>query len=352
MVSIGELETTVVGSYPRYPKLLNRDFDARWLVVPSTNLDLGWKGKENVGSLQDEAVRWVAREQERAGIDIISDGEQRRGHYVLYHCQRLAGFDFVDRKEKPLRGGTRTELVPTIKGKVERKGGFLAEEFRFAQSLTKKKVKVTLPGPLTIVDSVVDTYYGNEKELASDIAYALRGEVEELAKAGCEHIQIDEPAFLWETEKFFDFGLDTLKSCFGELEGVRKLVHICRGYPNPKKDVKAEKERYHDVIGALSKSRVDGISIEDAHENLELAVFEEFGDKQVILGCVDIGSEQIERVEKIEKRVKEVLKVVPPNRLALAPDCGLLLLKPEIAQAKLANIAKAAESVKRNLGLK
>jgi len=340
------LKTTVIGSYPRYPKLVGDNFKVEWLVSPGDNLDKAWKDKENLKQLQDEATRWAVKDQETAGIDILSDGEQRRGNFVFYHCQHIGGFDFEHKEEKEIRGKTRTELVPTVREPIRHKENYLVNDFNFIKPLTNKEIKVTIAGPLTIADSVNDFYYNDEKKLTIDIAKAINEEVKALAKAGCRAIQFDEPVFIREPKKFFDFGINALHECFKGVEGINTTVHMCRGYPNKEKDVKAEKERYKQVIEALSKSHIDNIAIEDAHDHLDLNVFENFGSKGTVLGVVDIGEEHIETIGEIENRVKEVLQIISPEKLLLAPDCGLLLLKPEIARAKLTNIATAARKIR------
>lgn len=346
---MAKIKTTVIGSYPKYPPLIDKNFDIRWLVSPGENLDKGWKSKKNLEELQQEAIRWAVQEQEEAGIDILTDGEQRRGNFVLYHCQHLAGFDFVNKLEKKLRGGTRSELVPTIKGLVKNKDQFLVNEFEFLKTLTGKEIKVTIPGPLTIIDSSKDLFYNDERMLALDIAKAIRKEVKTLVEAGCKIIQFDEPAFIREPQKFFDYGIDALEECFRDVKDITTIVHICRGYPNKEKDVKAEKANYERVVEALSKTNIDQIAIEDAHEHLDSDIFKKFGSKKIILGVVDIGNKRVETVEEIENRIKEVLTVVPPERLLIAPDCGLLLLNPEIAKAKLTNLVIAARNINKLL---
>lgn len=340
------LTTTVIGSYPKYPLLAGKDFNVRWLVSPGDNLDRAWKNSEHLKQLQDDAVRWAVTEQESAGLDILTDGEQRRGNFVFYHCQHLDGFDFEHKREKPLRGGTRRELVPTITGPIRHRKLFLADEFTFLRSLTKKEIKITMPGPLTIIDSTMDLFYRDERELAMDLAHAIRKEVEALARLGCNIVQFDEPAFLREPGKFHDYGLEALQECFPGVEGIATEVHICRGYPAKEKDVKAEKERYAEVIEALSKSEIDRISVEDAHEHLDTGIFQKFGSKGIILGAVDIGDARVETIQEIAQRIREVLAVVAPERLYIAPDCGLLLLNPDTARAKLAHMVKAAEAVR------
>ncbi|PIN76888.1 hypothetical protein COV17_00575 [Candidatus Woesearchaeota archaeon CG10_big_fil_rev_8_21_14_0_10_36_11] len=342
---MAKIKTTVIGSYPKYPRIIGENFDTKWLVSPGENLDKGWKSKENLEELQQEAIRWAVKEQEKAGIDILTDGEQRRGNFVLYHCQHLEGFDFVNKEEKKLRGGSRTELVPTIKGFVKNKEPFLVKEFEFLKKLTKKEIKITIPGPLTIIDSSKDLFYDDEKKLALDVARAIREEVKSLAEAGCKIIQFDEPAFIREPQKFFNYGIDALEECFRGVEGITTIVHICRGYPSKEKDVKAEKENYAQVVEALSKTNINQIAIEDAHEHLNLDFFKKFGSKTVILGSVEIGGVKVESVDEIQKRIKEILTIISPEQLQVSPDCGLLLLSPEIAKAKLTNLVLAAKKV-------
>lgn len=343
-----KIKTSVIGSYPRYPALVGPNFNPRWLLISGNNVR--WQEKnENIKSRQDEAVQWAVIEQEAAGVDIVSDGEQRRSNYILYHCQHLDGFDFVNMEELVCRGGKVKSLVPVIRGPVKATTLFLADEFRFLASLTKKQIKVTIPGPLTIIDSVKDSYYFAEKELAFALAEAIQKEVQSLVEAGCTRIQIDEPVSIREPLKFLDYGVEALETCFKGAEGIIKEVHICRGYPNNEKDTKAEIEAYGQIIEALSRSIINNIAVEDAHENLSLDLFKRFGAKGVVLGVVDIGNPRVETVEEIETRIKEVLQVVPPDRLLVAPDCGLLLLQPDIAKAKLANMVAAAKNVGKEL---
>ena len=181
--------------------------------------------------------------------------------------------------------------------------------------------------------------------MAFDLARAIQKEVQSLVQAGCSIIQIDEPVSIREPQKFFDFGLKALEICFEGAEEISKEVHICRGYPNNERDTKAEIKAYGQVIEALSHSTVDKIAVEDAHEHLDLEVFKKFGSKGIILGVVDIGNPHVETIEEIKKRINEVLTVVPPERLEVSPDCGLLLLSPEIAKAKLTNLVLAARKV-------
>lgn len=343
-----KIQTTVIGSYPKYPKLIGKDFDTKWLVVPENNLDSGWKDRQNLESLQKEAIRWAVREQEEADLDVVTDGEQKRGNYVLYHCQHLDGFDFVNKEKKVFRDGLVKGLVPVVRGQIKAKDHFLVNDFKFLQSLTNKQIKVTIPGPVTIIDSVKDAFYFDERKLALDLAKAIRAEVLALAEAGCTLIQFDEPVFIRDPKKFFSYGLEALQACFEGVKNITKQVHICRGYPKegvPKTDV----SRYAQIIETLSTIDIDAIAVEDAGEHLDLDIFKKFGSKKVILGVVDIGNPQIETIEDIEERIKEVLEVVPPERLLVAPDCGLLLLKPEIAKAKLSNMVLAVKRVNNHL---
>lgn len=339
-----KIQTTVIGSYPKYSKLIGKDFNTKWLVVPENNLDAGWKDKQNLESLQKEAIRWAVREQEEAGLDVVTDGEQKRGNYILYHCQHLEGLDFAHKEEKTFRDGHVKGLVPVVRGQIKSRSHFLVEDFKYLQSLTNKQIKVTIPGPVTIIDSVKDAYYFDERKLALDLAKAIRKEVLALAEAGCTLIQFDEPVFIRDPKKFFSYGLEALQACFEGVNNITKQVHICRGYP--KEGVpKTEASRYAQIIESLSTLDIEAIAIEDAHEHLGLDIFRRFGSKKVILGVVDIGNPLVETVEEIENRIKEVLEVVPPERLMIAPDCGLLLLKPEIAKAKLTNMVLAARKI-------
>ena len=225
---------------------------------------------------------------------------------------------------------------------------FLADDFRFVHDRTDRRTKMTLPGPMTIIDSTVDSYYGDEESLAMDLAGAICVEVQALAEAGCPVVQFDEPAFARYPSKTSDYGIRALEACLEGVEGVTSVVHICRGYPI-EGYAKAGTDGYSLVAPMLAGSAIDQVSIEAANPDLGQEVLELFGDKAVIFGLVDVGDPRVETVEEIETRIKTALDHIDADRLVVGPDCGMVYLDPAIAKAKMANIVVAAHRVRESL---
>jgi 5-methyltetrahydropteroyltriglutamate--homocysteine methyltransferase len=284
-----------------------------------------------------------------AGIDVPTDGEIRREHYIYYQCRNFAGFDFQRLTRKAMRRGSWTAEVPTVTGKVSAKNPVLVRDWRVAQSVTDRPVKITLPGPLTIIDSTADAAYADEQRLAADLADALNAEIRALSEAGCRWIQVDEPVFAREPEKALTFGIDMLSRCFhGAVPTARRAVHICCGYPSgldlefyPKADAGS----YFRLADAVDQASIDAVSLEDAHCNNDLRLLEKFRSKIVMLGVIDIARTRIEPVDEIRARLQHALMHIDPERLMPAPDCGLIMLDRSIVLQKLSNLAAAAQSV-------
>ena len=336
------LLTTVIGSWPK----------PLWLASPGwAGVDGNWRFRgEELRRKQSDATAWALREQEATGVDIVSDGEIRRANYVQYHCRHLDGFDFEHRVSKRMRAGVWVDLVPTITSPVVSRQVFLVTDYQFIRDRTDRRIKMTIPGPMTMIDSTKDEYYGDERALAIDLAAAIRVEVEALATAGCDIIQFDEPVFVRYPEKALDYGLSALEACFEGITTITTVVHICCGYPvDLKRWPKASPDNYALITSLLAGSKIDQISIEAAHQSLDLEVLHGFGSKDIILGLVDTGEPCIETVEAIENRIRQGLDYVKPERLCLAPDCGMLLLEPDVARAKLTHLVEAARRVREQL---
>ena len=343
-VAENPLVTTVIGSWPKPDWLTSRVHEiSGWTVDPE------WKFQaEELKAKQDEATEWSIRQQESTGVDIVSDGEQRRDNYVYYFCRRLTGFDFEDRARIVRRSGAWTWTAPRIAGPVASTGAFLVDDYCFTRSRTDHQIKVTIPGPMTISDSAKNEYYRDEESLAMDLALAIRKEVSALANAGCEVIQFDEPAFARYPQQVHDYGMRALESCFEGVQGVTTVVHICRGYPI-EGYTKADLDSYSLLAPALAKSKVDQVSIEASHGPVDPAILETFGEKSVIFGVVDIGKPGVETVGDIELQIRRTLEHIEPDRLVVGPDCGMVFLDPEIAKAKLANLVEAAHRVREDI---
>jgi 5-methyltetrahydropteroyltriglutamate--homocysteine methyltransferase len=300
-----------------------------------------------VEELLDRATREVVLEQVKIGIDVPSDGEVRRENYIHYHCRNMEGIDFSHLTRKAMRNGQWVVAVPTVTGPIKARAGFLVRDWRIAQAATEKPVKITLPGPLTIIDSTCNSYYEDERTLAADLAAAINVEVRKLADAGCRWIQIDEPIFAREPENALAYGIENINRCFHGIQaGVNRTIHICCGYPDrldSDQYEKAPSQNYFRLAPALGEAALDVISIEDAHHPNDLSLLELFKEQIIILGVLGIARSRIESVEEIAARIQEALNHIDKERLMVAPDCGLGMLGRRQVKDKLANMVQAAK---------
>jgi len=349
------VRTTTIGAFPK-PDFLDV---ADWFDQDSggpDSTDPTQRYSEDLERLGDEtealfvhAADAVIRDQSDAGIDIVTDGEVRRENYIHYHCRHLDGIDFETLTDKVLRGGAYNARLPTIVGPVKTREPFLPHDWKAAQALTDKPVKTTLPGPMTIGDTVADNHYADSKTRGADLADALNREILALADAGCQFIQIDEPLFARKVPEALDYGFEQIERCFHKVpDSVVRTVHMCCGYPdrldNPDYP-KAPKTSYFDLAPAIEASCIQAVSIEDAHRNNDLGLLESFETTTVIFGVVAIAKSRVESVDEIRERLSAALNHIDSDRLIAAPDCGLGLLSRELAVAKLKNLCDAAKSV-------
>ncbi len=297
----------------------------------------------------DEGTREIVREQDEIGIDIPTDGEVRREHYVFYHLRHLEGIDFENLSERQMRQGGWTALVPTIRGPIGAGAPFLRRDWQVAQAATSKPVKITVPGPLTIAGSVANAHYADEAELCAALADALNPEIRDLAEAGCTWIQVDEPLFARHPDKALAFGVDNLARCLHGLpEETRTAVHVCCGYPaelDQEDYPKADPAAYLEIADALDAAPVDAVSLEDAHRPNDLSLLERYRETTVILGAVEIASTRLESVDDIRGRLSQALEHIDAHRLMAGPDCGLTMLPHTLAVDKLRNLVAAARAV-------
>ncbi len=340
--------TTAIGAFPKPDYVPLPD----WLGSASTTADATVATSRLVSTPELDAavergIGEVVRDQVGAGVDVPTDGEVRRENYVHYHCRHLTGIDFDVLTDKLVRAGTWQARLPTFVGPVEAGEPFLVDDYRIAQSATDRPVKMTLPGPLTIMDTTADAHYDDALAWGHDLAIALNAEATALAAAGCTHIQVDEPAFARYPDRAVSYGFELLEIAFGGLGGsVTRTLHMCCGYPdrldNPDYP-KADPAAYLRLAEHVDRSSVGAVSIEDAHRPNDLALFSAFTATTVILGAARIASSRVENVDEIAARVEAVLTRVPPERLQLAPDCGLGMLPRSIALQKLRNLRAAAD---------
>lgn len=347
------LLTTTIGAYPKpayvpVPDWFQEKDTAQINSVAAYNRYLQQR-PENAEQLLDQATREIVEEQVRLGIDFPTDGEMRRENYIHYHCRHLEGIDFSTLSEKVMRSGAWVNVVPTISGWIQVKEHFLPRDWKIAQAVTERPITITLPGPMTISDSLLDNYYGDEKTLCRELADVLNSEVLALVKAGCRRIQIDEPLFAREVEKALAYGIEYLERCFHNVPNeVARITHICCGYPSRIDDeeyFKASPETYFRLASPLDEAKIDIVSIEDAHRQNDLSLLEYFPDTTIILGVIAIARTCIETVEEIRQRLQQALEHIDADRLLASPDCGLGMLSRETVVSKLGNMAQAAKSV-------
>ena len=345
--------TTTIGSYPKPDYLKIPDWFQGEKGTDAEYPTKGWEEAiKSLGSdfeaIINKATQEIISDQIECGIDIVTDGEVRRENYIHYHCRFLKGIDFDNLTKQTARTGNYDCYLPTIVNKVEFDKPFLSNEFKINQKFSSKPVKVTIPGPLTITDTIADDYYKDNKKLGIDLSIAINNEVKILADSGCNYIQIDEPLFARKTKEALNFGIENLERCFhGIPNEIEKIVHICCGYPDKVDAInypKAPVNSYNNLASYLEDSSVNTISIEDAHRHNDLKLLEDFKTKKIIFGLIKIASSEIEEVEEIRTRIKDCLNHIDAERLIAAPDCGLGYLSRDMAKIKLRNLSAAAKS--------
>ena len=351
------VKTTCIGAYPKPDWLPVVD----WFKVDQGMTDHGADVtrqhtrliKAPLIELEDQLVRatqQAVRDQIDCGIDVPSDGEQRRENYIHYHCRHLTGFDFENLTRRVLRQGAYETSLPAIRGAITARGNhFLDRDYKVAAAAADRPVKITVPGPITIMDTTANAFYDDERKLAFDLAEALNFEIRALADAGCRHIQVDEPLFARKPQEALAYGVEALERCFhGVSSEVTRVVHMCCGYPNTLDDetyLKADPQSYFTVADAMDEAAIDQLSLEDAHRHNDLALLEKFKKTTIILGAVAIARSRVESRDEIVERLKAALEHIDPHRLIAAPDCGLGFLSRELAMEKLSVLCKAAAAV-------
>lgn len=334
------IPTTLIGSMPK----------PGWLASEWFSVSGKWRLSGDVLSeALDDATKLALAEQERAGLDIVCDGEQRRPSHFSYFLAQLEGVDFATLKPKARRGGaTATMEVPRVTGPISLRAHNTLDDYSFLRRLTVKPIKMTLPGPCTLVDGVYDEYYGDEKALALALADMLREEIRALASAGCQIVQLDEPAVTRLPDKLHAWGVEALDRAFEGIDVV-SCVHVCYGYRSRQSGKKQWKHGYDEILPALAKTGVAQYSLEFAEPDLPASILDMLPGKTIQLGVIDVGSEQIESPEKVAQRLRAALEVVPAARLVAAPDCGCVALPRNVAYAKLNALVAGAQRVRAEL---
>ncbi len=347
------ITTTCIGAYPKPDYIDIGNFAETGEADDGATRAFTYT-RESVDEVPEELLQRATNEaiqdQLDCGIDIPSDGEQRRENYIHYHCRHLEGIDFTQLTSKIHRNGAAVANLPTIDGRIVARGDhFLDRDFGIAQGFSDQPIKITVPGPISIIDTTANQHYESERDLAFDLAAALNFEIRALAAAGCKYIQVDEPLFVRKVDAALDYGVECLDRCFdGVPEDVTRVMHMCCGYPGHLDDepyLKADPDCYLQLARAVDRSSVQQVSIEDAHCLNNLELLERFDNTSVILGVVTIASSHVESCEYIEQRLRKALQHIDAERLLAAPDCGLMMLGRELAMAKLKNMCTAAAAI-------
>jgi 5-methyltetrahydropteroyltriglutamate--homocysteine methyltransferase len=323
------LETTIAGSLPK----------PAWLAEPN-KLWPEWRQRgADLDQAKCDATSLAIKEQEDAGIDIVTDGEQARQHFVHGFLERIEGIDFAHKVEMGIRNDRYKAMVPVVTGALRLTGRVHEMEARHARAHTRKKLKFTLPGPMTIVDTIADTQYGDKVALAVAFAALLNQEARALQADGVDVIQFDEPAFNVYMDDVTAWGIDALHKAIDGLT-CTTAVHICYGYGikaniDWKTTLGDEWRQYEQTFPALARSRIDQVSLECRNAKVPLRLLSLLEGKDVLVGVIDVASDAIESPEEVAATIMAAAEYVPIERLIPCTNCGMAPMRRDIAQGKL-----------------
>jgi 5-methyltetrahydropteroyltriglutamate--homocysteine methyltransferase len=337
------LLTTVVGSYPQPAWLIDRAALAG-ASVPRIRASGLWRiPAEHLEAAQDDATLVAIRDLERAGVDIISDGEIRRESYSNRFATALEGID-VDKPGQIIGSSGRPTPVPRVVGPVRRVRPVQVRDVQFLREHTDRPIKATVPGPFTMAQQAQNDYYPDRESLAMDYAACVNEEVKALFAAGADVVQLDEPWLRANPEEARAYAVAAINKALEGVDGTTAL-HLCFGYAAM---VQGKPSRYA-FLTELEDSVVQQISIEAAQPKLDLAVLKEFATKTIILGVLNLSDMQIESPESIAAKLREAIRYVPPERLMVAPDCGMKYLPRAVAYQKLRAMTLGAAIVRESI---
>ena len=337
-----QLQTTIAGSLPK----------PSWLA-PSNQLWAPWLLEgERLAEGKRDAVRLAVLDQEQAGVDIVTDGEQTRRHFVTTFIENLDGVDFEQKKTVRIRNRYDAD-VPMVVGAVARRHPVYVEDAKFLRRLTRRKVKYTLPGPMTMVDTLYDAHYRSREKLAWAFAEILNAEARAIEATGVDVIQFDEPAFNVYFDEVRDWGLATLERAAQGL-GCATAVHICYGYGikaniDWKKTLGSEWRQYEHTFPLLARSKIAQISLECANSHVPLQLIGLLEGKDVLVGAIDVATDRVETPEDVAATIRAALEYVPAERLYPCTNCGMVPLSRAVARAKLDALAAGAALVRAGL---
>ncbi len=337
------LPTSLVGSYPQPDWLIDRTrLDSR--LPPRVRATELWRiAPERLEAAQDDATLLAIRAQERAGLDIITDGEMRRESYSNRFATALDGVDLdnpgtaMDRTGKP-------NPVPRVTGRIRRRHAVEARDVAFLRANTDRLIKITVPGPFTMAQQAQNDFYADEAEMALDYAAAVNEEIRDLFAAGADIVQVDEPYMQARPDKAREYGLEAVNRALDGITGTTAL-HICFGYAAHQHN----RPNGYSFLPELCRCKVRQISIETAQANLDTSVLKGLPDQTIILGVIDLNDQRVESPETVAARIRRALPHVNPERVIVAPDCGMKYLSREVADGKMRAMVEGAAIVRREL---
>lgn len=338
------IPTTVAGSLPK----------PAWLAEPE-KLWAPWRleGAELVEGQQKAALDWI-RFEESAGIDIVSDGEQFRKHFVHGFLEQIGGIDWQRMTTMGIRNDRYDAQVPTVTAAVRRPRPVHVESAKFCRAQTNNRLKFTLPGPMTICDTIADAHYGSRPDMAMAFAELLNAEARELEAAGVDVIQFDEPAFNAFTEEAATWGVEALNRAIKGL-ACTTAVHICYGYGiqeniDWKNTLGKEWRQYEAFFPALNDSNIDQVSLECANSHVPLALLTLLKDKDVLVGAIDVASNEVETPEQVAATLRDALEFLDPERMVACTNCGMAPLPAAVAEGKLRALGAGAALLRKEVG--
>jgi 5-methyltetrahydropteroyltriglutamate--homocysteine methyltransferase len=338
------LPTTLVGSYPQPDWLIDRDKLLKQMPPRVRARELWRVDPHWLEQAQDDATLIAIRDQERAGLDIVTDGEMRRESYSNRFATALDGVD-IDNPGSTMGRSGKATAVPRVVGPIRRRHPVEVRDVEFLRASTDRMIKMTVPGPFTMAQQAQDEFYRDERALALDYAAAVNAEIKDLFAAGADIVQVDEPWMQARPQKARAYGVEALDRALDGVAGTT-AVHLCFGYAAMVRD----KPAGYSFLVELERSAAHQVSIETAQPHLDCAVLSELPSKTIMLGVIDLSDETPETPEEVAARIRRALPYVPAERLVIAPDCGMKYLPRASAFAKMRAMVEGAAMVRKEVG--
>jgi 5-methyltetrahydropteroyltriglutamate--homocysteine methyltransferase len=336
--------TTIAGSLPK----------PSWLAEPN-RLWAPWRlAGDELEAAKLDATLIAIKLQEDADIDIVCDGEQARQHFVHGFLEFVEGIDFSRRVEMGIRNNRYKAMVPTVTGPLQLRGRVHETETRLARAHTSRKLKVTLPGPMTIVDTIADEYYGDRVKMAFAFASLLNAEARALERDGVDVVQFDEPAFNVYMPEVKTWGIEALHRAINGLT-CSTAVHICYGYGiraniDWKASLGGEWRQYEEIFPVLARSRIEQVSVECRNSKVPTRLLSLLDGKDVLIGVIDVATDEIETPEQIAGTIEAVMRHVPKERIIACTNCGMAPMRRDIAMKKLEALGRGARLARQRFG--